>query len=33
MVTVSGEAHVVPLTAPLSVIDAVRSLLREADPA
>ena len=33
LVTVQGQAHVVPLTAPQSVIEAVRTLLRETDPA
>jgi pimeloyl-ACP methyl ester carboxylesterase len=33
LVTVPGKAHVVPLTAPRAVVDAVRTLLREADPA
>ncbi len=33
LVTVPGRAHVVPLAAPQSVIDAVRGLLREAEPA
>jgi pimeloyl-ACP methyl ester carboxylesterase len=33
LVTVRGKAHVVPLTAPQAVVDAVRTLLREADPA
>ncbi len=33
LVTVPGHAHVVPLTSPRSVVDAVRGLLREAEPA
>ena len=33
LVTVPGHAHVVPLTAPRPVLDAVRGLLREAEPA
>ena len=33
LVTVPGNAHVVPLTAPQSVVEAVRTLLRETDPA